>query len=187
MTTKLEYLKYLYTTKVLPKVIIYHTGCHLIGTDLSNDGYARTFISRIYWGIDTKMGCHRLTYQVVNNIILPKDIHVLHKCDTPNCVNPEHLFEGSNYDNVLDKMAKGRMPCMKGSSNNNSKLTEKEVLAIYSNKFLPKTKRLTIKNLQVVYNISRSAIVDILYGKNWKELTSFYDEQRLELLELRNG
>lgn len=34
--------------------------------------------------------------------------HVLHRCDNPPCINPDHLFEGSNQDNVWDSIAKGR-------------------------------------------------------------------------------
>jgi hypothetical protein len=185
--SKLQFLDNLYKTKILPNIIIHESGCHLLKTHLTNDGYARTFISKIYEGVNTKMGSHRLTYQVVNKQILPSDTHVLHKCDVRNCVNPDHLFSGSNHDNILDKIAKGRMPSMKGSKNPNSILTEQQVLHIYSNKYLPRFKRKTIKYFQVLYNISKSTVVDILYNKSWKELTSFYSEQYLELKELRHG
>lgn len=37
-----------------------------------------------------------------------KSLHVLHNCDNPKCVNPTHLFLGSNKDNVADKISKGR-------------------------------------------------------------------------------
>lgn len=50
---------------------------------------------------------HRFSWQLANGPI-PKGMNILHKCDNPICVNPDHLFIGTNLDNIKDKMAKGR-------------------------------------------------------------------------------
>lgn len=50
---------------------------------------------------------HRLIWTLVNGPIPPR-IHCLHHCDTPLCVNPSHLFLGTNRDNQQDKASKGR-------------------------------------------------------------------------------
>lgn len=49
---------------------------------------------------------HRAAYAMFVEPI--GDLHVLHRCDNPPCCNPEHLFIGTNMDNVADKVAKGR-------------------------------------------------------------------------------
>jgi hypothetical protein len=50
---------------------------------------------------------HRISYQLANQGF-DFTLHVLHKCDNPICVNPSHLFLGTNSDNIRDKMNKGR-------------------------------------------------------------------------------
>lgn len=59
---------------------------------------------------------HRWIYALVFGVD-PGELHVLHKCDNPSCINPSHLFLGTNADNVADRVAKGR------SSNHNAKKT----------------------------------------------------------------
>ena len=50
---------------------------------------------------------HRVSFALASNRD-PGDCHVLHECDNRKCVNPNHLFEGTNLDNVRDMHAKGR-------------------------------------------------------------------------------
>ena len=54
-----------------------------------------------------KILVHRLAYEQVNGPI-PEGHVICHRCDTPNCVNPSHLFAGTQKDNLRDMFAKGR-------------------------------------------------------------------------------
>jgi hypothetical protein len=53
---------------------------------------------------------HRLAWEFAHGPI-PDGLHVLHKCDNPPCIDVEHLFLGTNDDNVADMNAKGRAVC----------------------------------------------------------------------------
>lgn len=74
---------------------------------------------------------HRYSYELANGPVLA-GLHVLHRCDTPLCVRPEHLFLGTPLDNARDKVTKGRMRRgdFKGEANGHAKLTESDVRAI---------------------------------------------------------
>jgi hypothetical protein len=68
---------------------------------------------------------HRISYEAYYAERLG-DLHCLHKCDNPSCVNPLHLFPGTNLDNVRDKVKKGRCYTgnQKGENNGASKLSD---------------------------------------------------------------
>lgn len=79
--------------------------CWLWTASLRNKGYG-AFTYEVN-GKPVQDRAHRYSYQLhVGDI--PPGLFVLHRCDTPACVNPDHLFLGTNQDNVDDMIAKGR-------------------------------------------------------------------------------
>jgi hypothetical protein len=64
---------------------------------------------------------HRVAYEIASDEEVPDGMMVLHRCDNRRCVNPSHLFLGSNQDNVDDMVKKDRQA--RGEKNGRSKLT----------------------------------------------------------------
>jgi hypothetical protein len=74
---------------------------------------------------------HRLSY-VIHFGEIADNLLVCHKCDNPKCVNPNHLFLGTNKENTMDMVAKGRAYRPVGVDVHNSKLSEDDVRFIRS-------------------------------------------------------
>jgi len=74
-------------------------------------------------------GAHRVSWQLYRGEI-PEEMCVLHRCDTPLCVNPDHLFLGTHRDNNLDMRAKRRERPPFGERHWNVKLTSDQVREI---------------------------------------------------------
>lgn len=77
-----------------------NSGCWLWTGPVNGDGYGKVF----YHGKQYKT--HRLSLKL--HCGLAKGDHALHRCDTPSCINPEHLFAGTHQDNMADMKRKGR-------------------------------------------------------------------------------
>ena len=90
---------------------------------------------------------------------IPKGILVLHKCDTPECVNPEHLFLGTHLDNAKDRNAKGRQAHNGGEKNGQAKLTWERAEKLRSDKrpytVLSKEYGVSIGNISSIKNRKR--------------------------------
>jgi hypothetical protein len=79
------------------------SGCWLWEKSTANCGYGK-----IRYGDNSKTThAHRVSYELYKGDI-PKGFSVLHRCDVPCCVNPEHLFIGTPQHNMDDMMIKGR-------------------------------------------------------------------------------
>lgn len=120
--------------------------------------------SKGYGSVGIKPGktalSHRVAFEIYNGEI-PKGMHVLHRCDNRRCVNPAHLFLGTNNDNVRDMVQKGRQA--NGEKNGRSKLTYEQVDLIrkmhntgYSSGKIAK-----------VYGVCSSNIRNIVRGDYW--------------------
>lgn len=107
---------------------------------------------------------HRAAW-IAKHGTIPDGKHVLHKCDNPSCINHEHLFLGTNSDNVADKVAKNRQgrPYAKGSANSQAKLDEAKVKEVRS------MVRSGLSNSQVAraFGVSIMAISAIRNHRTW--------------------
>lgn len=88
---------------------------------------------------------------------------IMHSCDNPACINPDHLSHGTQADNVADMVAKGRRVTVKGSNQHDAKLTEADIPEIRSmlldGKSCPK--------IAMKYGVSEEAIRAIKKGRTW--------------------
>ena len=111
---------------------------------------------------------HRVSYELYYEKSLD-NLHCLHKCDNPSCVNPLHLFAGTNLDNIQDKVNKNRCYSgyQKGEHNGASKLKDKDAIEIRK---LYNTKNYTTIKLGKMYGVSRSTISYIVNNKTFKHL-----------------
>jgi len=92
-------------------------GCWLWTAPPRNDGYGQFNVR------GRPVAAHRLSWEL-NVGPIPVGLHVLHRCDTPACVRPDHLFLGTQADNNADKRQKGRQARGEKLS---TKLTERAV------------------------------------------------------------
>lgn len=105
---------------------------------------------------------HRVSWEYFRGPI-PKGMLVCHKCDVRSCVNPDHLFLGTDRDNTLDKFKKGRAVIRKGTEIWSTKLTEDDV------RFIRSTAE-TGASLARKYGIQEATISQIRNRRTWKHV-----------------
>jgi hypothetical protein len=101
--------------------------CWIWQQSTDKNGYGCACFNGVY------LGAHRLSFMAFVGEI-PSGIKVLHTCDIPSCVRPQHLFLGSHQDNMDDMVKKGRsakgVHMNTGSAHGSAVLTEDQVLLI---------------------------------------------------------
>lgn len=108
---------------------------------------------------------HRVAWELANGPI-PEGLWVLHRCDNPPCVRPEHLVLGTPKDNTADMTGKGRANIARGSRRGGAKLTEADVVAIRA----ARAEGATGAELASQYGVHRTSIYHICRGDFWKHV-----------------
>lgn len=135
-------------------------GCWLFSGGSKNGYHGTLYYKGESWQ------AHRLAWTLTKGEI-PKDLHVLHECDVPRCVNPDHLFLGTQEDNNADMEAKGRDNYPQpGEKNGRALLTEADVLdirSLYDRGWYQ-------SDIAIEYKVSASAITKIVNRRTWRHI-----------------
>jgi len=130
------------------------SGCWIWLGSTTKSGYGRICIDR------KDHLAHRFALSVSGGNVSKSDL-VMHKCDNPICVNPEHLQIGTQCDNMKDMARKGRSS--KGAMRYNAKLNESIVKYIRDSGEHPKI-------LAAQLNVSRELVRDVKANKRWRHV-----------------
>jgi hypothetical protein len=105
---------------------------------------------------------HRASYMLhVGDI--PEGMLVCHHCDEPLCINPDHLFLGTDADNNADMVAKGRHIALKGSDQGCAILKEEQVAEILRLSAEGRSTSWIVRR----YGVAYTTICDIIHGRSW--------------------
>lgn len=137
-------------------------GCWMWTASVDSDGYGQ--LSRGSHG-DGNVKAHRLSWELHNGPI-PDGLGVLHRCDTPACVRPDHLFLGTQAENMRDMDRKGRRGSFDsaGASNPNARLTSEQVAEIRAQS------RAGVSRSELArrFGVGTSTVSRIALGQAWK-------------------
>lgn len=120
---------------------------------------------------------HKRRYKVSRVVLgeklgreLTNEEQALHRCDTPACCNPAHLFVGTGADNMADKVSKGRQrngtADLRGERHPLAKLTEEDVKYIWSHRHTQRQVDLAKR-----FGVERGVIFKVIKGRSWSSIT----------------
>jgi hypothetical protein len=105
---------------------------------------------------------HRYSF-ALHGKLDPGPKQVLHSCDNPSCVNPDHLFLGTVADNMADKIAKGRARVLRGEESGPAKLSDRAALEILSD---PRP----YSQIAADYGVTPSTVASMKNRQSWRHL-----------------
>jgi len=117
---------------------------------------------------------HRVAWELTYGPI-PRGMEICHHCDNPSCVRPDHLFQGTQKDNIQDAIIKGRLNpkhCCQPTGENNGRailtaIQVNKIREIYTHKGARYSRSITQRKLAHQFGVSRRTIADILKLRTW--------------------
>lgn len=113
------------------------------------------------------IAAHRASWIMASRKLIPEGLDVLHRCDTPRCIRPDHLFLGTPLINCHDMILKGRDVHQKGEAHGNAVLTDAQVVEM---RRIRSTTDATYRELAEMFNCSPSTVAWIIRGEYWRHL-----------------
>jgi len=149
---------------ILSRYIVDERGCWIYQGEITRRGYGSITLGQRRDGNRVRIGAHRYFYQQLVGPI-PDGMKACHKCDVPACVNPEHIFLGTDKDNIRDMHHKGRYhhAGAKGERNHFAKITEETARAILAAEGTQKT-------IAAKYGVAQTTVQAIKVRRIWKHL-----------------
>jgi hypothetical protein len=138
-----------------------NSGCWIWIGSLARSGYGQIQNSKTR----QPETAHTLSWRI-NCGPIPDDVHVLHQCDQRWCCNPDHLFLGTNTDNIHDAQCKGRLRgrnVAKGEESGLAKLTSVAVREIRASEE-------TLAVLAKRFGVTMALISAVRHRKIWKHI-----------------
>lgn len=115
-------------------------------------------------GLSITLASH-LIFEEVHGPI-PEGHIVRHSCDNPPCCNPAHLLSGTYFDNVQDRIIRGRSRHLKGDEHYAHILTEADIPEV----FIMKARGMTPLEISLEKGVQRATIYDVLNRRKWKHV-----------------
>lgn len=128
-------------------------------------GYGRMTVARASGNGRVSERAHRISWVLANGPI-PDGLSILHSCDNPGCVRPDHLRSGTAADNARDRDERNRHARLSGEAHGRSKLTEAQIEAIRA-KYVPGSREFGQYGLARRYGVGQQQISRILRGERW--------------------
>lgn len=133
------------------------TGCRIWDGRLNKEnGYGRIGYMSKQWR------AHRLMYTLMLGDI-PKGMELMHSCDNPRCINPNHLTPGTHAQNIAEAYAKGRKFVPQGDRHPRFSFTEEQARRIVSSD-------ISASEIAAEFGVSKSSIYRLRNGSTWKTL-----------------
>lgn len=149
--------------------------CWLWKGSLKSNRYGRTTL------FNKRVAVHRVFYVLFRGKI-KSNLYICHTCDTKPCVNPKHLFQATQEQNMKDCLRKNRHgsqlhPESYGYGHGNPKLNKKAVLDIRNNYLF---RKMTFRMFARKYSVHKRTIERVYHGESWNNFRTLNPNEIME-------